>query len=50
LRGFVGAPDGRRTVRGELSGPAAEAEALGVALAEDLKSRGADEILAKLQI
>ena len=50
LRAFVGAPDGTRTVSGELSGPAAEPEALGLALAEDLRSRGAAEILAKLQI
>ena len=50
LRGFVGAPDGTRTVSGELSGPAAEPEALGLALADDLRSRGAAEILAKLQI
>ena len=49
LRGFVGAPDGTRLVHGERSGPAAEADALGLALAEDLRSRGAAEILAQLQ-
>ena len=49
LRGFVGAPDGTRLVHGERSGPAADSEALGLALAEDLKSRGAVEILAMLQ-
>ena len=49
LRGFVGAPDGTRTVSGERSAPAAEAEALGLALAEDLRSRGAAEILANLR-
>jgi hydroxymethylbilane synthase len=49
LRGLVGAPDGTRTVSGERSGPAPEPEALGLALAEDLRSRGADEILAALQ-
>ncbi len=49
LRGFVGTPDGARTVSGELSGPAGDAEALGLALAEELKSRGAVEILALLQ-
>ena len=48
LRGFVGAPDGSRLVSGECSGPAAESEALGLALAEDLRSRGAAEILAGL--
>ena len=46
LRGLVGAPDGSRVVRGEAAGAAADAEALGVALAEDLKSRGAADILA----
>lgn len=49
LRGFVGAPDGTRLVQGERSGPAADYEAQGLALAEDLKSRGAVEILAMLQ-
>ena len=49
LRGFVGAPDGSRIVRGEREGPARDAEALGLALAEDLKSRGAADILAALQ-
>lgn len=49
LRGFVGAPDGTRLVHGERSGPAADPDALGLALAEDLKSRGAVEILAMLQ-
>jgi len=49
LRGFVGAPDGSRLVRGEQEGPAREAEALGTALAERFKAQGAAEILAKLQ-
>jgi hydroxymethylbilane synthase len=49
LRGFVGAPDGTRLVHGERSGAAADSEVLGLALAEDLKSRGAAEILAQLQ-
>jgi hydroxymethylbilane synthase len=49
LRGFVGAPDGSRLVEGERTGPAAEPEALGVALAEELKSRGAVQILAALE-
>lgn len=49
LRGFVGAPDGSRTVSGELEGPADTAEALGTALAERLKAQGAADILAKLQ-
>jgi hydroxymethylbilane synthase len=49
LRGFVGAPDGSRVVSGELEGPAGDPEALGSALAERLRSRGAGEILAALQ-
>ena len=49
LRGFVGAPDGSRMVRGEQAGPAEDAEALGAALAEQLKAQGAAEILAELQ-
>jgi hydroxymethylbilane synthase len=49
LRGFVGSPDGRRMVSGERSGPADGAEALGAALADELKAQGAAEILAKLQ-
>jgi hydroxymethylbilane synthase len=48
LRGLVGAPDGRRVVRGEIEGPCSEAHALGVALAEDLLARGADRILGEL--
>ncbi len=50
LRGFVGAPDGTRSVNGEARGAPAEAEAIGLALAEDLRSRGAAEILASLQV
>ncbi len=49
LRGFVGAPDGSRLVSGELEGPAGEPEALGNALAENLKAHGAAEILAALE-
>ncbi len=45
LRGLVGDPDDGRVIRGEVSGPAAEAQRLGVALAEDLLSRGAAAIL-----
>lgn len=49
LRGFVGAPDGKRQVSAELEGPSAEAEALGLALAEKLRAQGAAEILAALE-
>lgn len=48
LRGLVGEPDGSNTVRGEISGPASEAESLGTQLADDLLARGAKEILAAL--
>ncbi|WP_045224504.1 hydroxymethylbilane synthase [Methyloterricola oryzae] len=48
LRGLVGAPDGSCLVRGEVTGPVIQAQALGIALAEDLLSRGADAILKEL--
>jgi hydroxymethylbilane synthase len=49
LRGYVGAPDGTRHVSAQIEGTAADAEALGVALAAQLKGLGADSILAALQ-
>ncbi len=45
MRGLVGRPDGGEVIRGEIEGPAAEAEKLGTALADDLLSRGAGAIL-----
>jgi len=48
LRGLVGEADGSRIIRGKVGGAAADAEALGIALAEDLLDRGADQILAAL--
>jgi len=45
LRGFVGKPDGSKVVAGEVRGPVSNAHALGEALAEDLLSLGAQEIL-----
>ena len=45
LRALVGRPDGSRVVRGERRGPAAHAHALGEALAEELLSQGAGDIL-----
>lgn len=48
LRGFVGAPDGTRHVSGHIAGKVTEAEALGKALAEQLKQQGAAAILAAL--
>ena len=49
LRGLVASVDGGEVIRGERSGPAAEARSLGEALAEDLLSRGAGEILRRLE-
>lgn len=48
LRGLVGEPDGSRIIRGEIAGPPDNAEELGLVLAEDLLSRGADRILESL--
>jgi hydroxymethylbilane synthase len=47
LRGVVASPDGRRVLRGEVSGGAHEATALGVELAHQLIAKGADAILAE---
>ncbi|NMS18607.1 hydroxymethylbilane synthase, partial [Vibrio parahaemolyticus] len=48
LRALVGEPDGSHIVRGEIRGPRSDAEALGVQLAQQLLSQGADDILARL--
>jgi hydroxymethylbilane synthase len=48
LRALVGAPDGSEIVRGERHGSAADAEQMGIELAEELLSRGAREILAEV--
>jgi hydroxymethylbilane synthase len=48
LRGYVGSPDGTRTARGVVEGPAGEAEAHGLALAAQLRAAGAADILAAL--
>lgn len=45
LRALVGAPDGSQIIRGERRGNAAEAEKMGIELAEELLDRGAREIL-----
>jgi hydroxymethylbilane synthase len=49
LRGFVAAPDGARMVSGELQGPADAPDALGQALAAELREKGATAILAALE-
>jgi hydroxymethylbilane synthase len=46
LRGLIGQPDGGKVVRGERVGAHADAEALGLALAEELLKAGGEEILA----
>lgn len=48
LRGLVGAPDGSVMVRGERRGPRAEAEAMGISLAEELLGKGARDILREV--
>ncbi len=45
LRGLVGAPDSSVMVRGERRGPRAEAEAIGISLADELLANGARDIL-----
>jgi hydroxymethylbilane synthase len=45
MRGLVGRPDGTKVVMGERSGPVEAALAVGDALAEELLSRGAADIL-----
>ena len=48
LRGLVGFPDGSRILRAELRGTASEPEALGQALAGQLLTQGAAELLAEV--
>lgn len=48
LKGLVGTPDGTRILRAESSGPRADAEAIGVRVAEALLAQGAAEILSAL--
>jgi hydroxymethylbilane synthase len=49
LRALVASLDGARAVRGETSGPAAEARALGEALGGELLARGAADILRECE-
>jgi hydroxymethylbilane synthase len=48
LRGLVGTLDGRKLIKGEVEGEVGKAEELGMTLAENLLSRGADEILREI--
>ncbi len=45
LRGLVGQPDGSRLITAEARGPEDDPEKLGIAVAEDLLSQGAQDIL-----
>ena len=48
LWGLVASPDGSRVVRGDVTGSLADPQALGHALADSLRDRGAEAILAEL--
>ncbi|WP_341327947.1 hydroxymethylbilane synthase [Methylotuvimicrobium sp. KM2] len=48
MRGLVGDPDGSVIYRAERSGPAEQAEQIGVSIAEELLANGADKILQAL--
>jgi hydroxymethylbilane synthase len=49
LIGLVATPDGRELLRDTVTGAADEPEAVGVSLASQLRSRGADRILARVR-
>jgi hydroxymethylbilane synthase len=49
MRALVASLDGTRVVRGERRGPHADARKLGVAVAEELLSKGAAEILLETE-
>lgn len=50
MRGLVGSPDGALIYRAEARSPLAEAEQLGVSIADDLLRQGADKILRELYL
>ena len=50
LRGLLGFPDGSQIFRSEKTAPRSDAEALGVAVAEDLLAQGGDKVLSQLGI
>ena len=49
LRAVIGSPDGREMYRGSQQGAVADAEAIGVKLAEALLKDGADQLLERLR-
>ena len=48
LRGLVGSADGKRMLTAEITGPASDAENLGIRVAQSLLEQGADKLLAAL--
>jgi hydroxymethylbilane synthase len=48
LRGVVLPPDGSQRIEAEIAGRMEHAEALGQALAENLRGRGAEALLARV--
>lgn len=48
MRGLVGEPDGSHIMRVEMTLPASQAEELGMSVAEELLSQGADKVLQHL--
>ncbi|MBJ7555321.1 hydroxymethylbilane synthase [Marinomonas spartinae] len=48
IRGLVGSPDGKTMIESQTTGHKDNAKALGVAVAEDLLTKGADAILAAI--
>jgi hydroxymethylbilane synthase len=50
IRGLIADPEGRRMLRGEVSGPASNAEALGAALGDELLAQGAAELIAEVAL
>jgi len=48
LRGLVGSTDGKQLLTAEITGPVAQAEQLGIQVAESLLAQGADKLLAAL--
>ena len=47
LRALVASADGKRVIRTEMEGSAADPQGLGIRAAGDLRSRGADEVLGR---
>jgi len=50
LRGLIGFPDGSKIFRAERQGDQKDAEAIGIAVAEDLLAQGGDKVLSQLGI